>query len=385
MEQARAVAHVDLAAVASNIELLRQRAKGAEFMAVVKANGYGHGAVPIARTAREVGVDYLGVAYPAEAVALRAAGDTGRLMAWLFSPGDDLAAPLAESVEIGVSCLDHLAQVRVAAQRVGVKANIHLKPDTGLGRNGAAPGDWPALLRAAANLEATGAIRIGGIWSHLACADEPDADTTRVQTAAFIADLAMATEHGVSPRVRHLANTAATLANPETYFDLVRCGIGIYGLSPGVAHGTAQDLGLQPAMTLSASVALVKSVPAGHGLSYGHRYRTKTDTRLALVPIGYADGVPRNGTNKIPVLLKGHRFLAAGTIAMDQFVLDVGDVDVAVGDTVTLFGSAAYGPSAQDWAAACDTINYEIVTRIGERVPRQYATLKHNSGAQADS
>ncbi len=372
-EQYRAVAHVDLAAIAHNIATLRKACDDRAFMAVVKANGYGHGMLPVARTAREAGADYLGVAYPVEALTLRADGDRGPLLTWLYTPQDDLVPVIEQSVELGVSSLADLTQVAAAAEVAGNVPGIHLKIDTGLGRNGAMPTQWPGLLQRAAEAQRAGRVKIKGIWSHLASADELQSPVTELQLTQFDMALAMAEDLGIRPDVRHIANTAGALAWPKSHYDLVRCGIGIYGLSPGPELGTSAALGLVPAMTLSADIALVKSVPAGQGVSYGHRYHTESDTTLALVPIGYGDGVPRSGSNRIPVQLNGRRYVVAGTIAMDQLVLDVGDAHVTAGDTVTLFGGGDLVPSAQDWANASDTINYEIVTRITDRVPRVYS------------
>jgi alanine racemase len=214
-------------------------------------------------------------------------------------------------------------------------------------------------------------IEVVGVWSHLAYADAPGHPTIARQQAAYAEALDVATRAGLRPAVRHLANSAATLALPETHYDLVRPGVAVYGLSPGADVGSAADLGLRPAMTLRARIALVKDVPSGQGVSYGHRYTTSGDTRLALVPLGYADGVPRNATNLGPVQIRGRRFTVSGTVCMDQFVVDVGDLVVEAGDDVVLFGDGRNGePTADEWAAVTGTINYEIVTRVGARVPR---------------
>jgi alanine racemase len=251
---------------------------------------------------------------------------------------------------------------------------VHLKADTGLARGGAYGLDWPALVERAARLAAEGAVEVVGVWSHLAHADTTDHPTTGKQLAAFTDALEVVTKAGLQPQVRHLANSAATLALPQTHFDLVRPGVAVYGLSPGVDVGAAADLGLRPAMRLTAQVALVKQVPAGQGVSYGHRYTTAAETTLVLVPVGYADGVPRHATNVGPVQINGRRFVVSGTVCMDQFVVDVGAAAVQVGDDVVLFGPGDAGePTADDWAVAVGTINYEIVTRVGARVPRVYS------------
>jgi len=374
----RAVARIDLTAIADNIALLRRAAGGKRLMVVVKADAYGHGVARVAPLARAAGADWLGVALPSEAVALRASGDTGRLMAWLFSPGDDLAEAVARDVDLSASAVWSVAAVADAAARTGRTARLHLKIDTGLGRSGATPADWPGVLDAALAAQAAGRVRIVGLWSHLACADEPDRVVTDRQCEAFDEALQVALARGVEPEVRHIASSGATLLAPESHYDMVRCGIAVYGLSPGVAMGSSADLGLRPAMTVRAEVAGVKRVPAGHGVSYGLRYRTPVPSTLALVPVGYADGVPRAGSGRLPVAVNNQRFTAAGTIAMDQFVLDVGDADVSPGDPVELFGTGgAAGPTADDWAQACGTINYEIVTRLGARIPRSYLGGAH--------
>jgi alanine racemase len=368
-------ADIDLQAIAGNITLLRQAAVDAQFLAVVKADGYGHGMLPVARTARDCGVDALGVALPSEAMRLRAAGDRGPLLCWLYSPEEDLTECVGNDVQISAASPQMLQQIAAAATRADTRAEVHLKIDTGLGRNGAAAGDWERLLRDARALQSAGRIEVVGIWSHLACADEPDHPATGQQLHNFAAALDTAREIGITPRLRHVAATAGVLAWPDAHYDLVRCGIGIYGLTPGPAIGTSLGLGLSPAMSLRARVALVKSVPAGHGVSYGWRYSTSTSTRLALIPAGYGDGIPRAGSGRVPVRIGEQQFVVRGTVAMDQVVLDVGDIPVRAGDVVELFGSGRDGgPTADDWAEACDTINYEIVTRISPRVLRLHHT-----------
>jgi len=229
------------------------------------------------------------------------------------------------------------------------------------------------LTEAAAKHVADGVIDVIGVWSHLAYADAPGHPTIARQVVAYGEALEIAERAGLRPQLRHLANSAATLALPSTHFDLVRPGVAVYGLSPGPDVGTAAGLGLRPAMRLTARLALAKQAPADHGVSYGHRYRTTSPTTLALVPLGYADGIPRHATNVGPVQINGRRFTISGTVCMDQFVVDVGDLPVAAGDEVVLFGPGDDGePTAEDWAVAVGTINYEIVTRIGARVPRRY-------------
>ncbi|MGG8405752.1 alanine racemase, partial [Streptomyces sp. 12297] len=255
----------------------------------------------------------------------------------------------------------------------GRPARVQLKADTGLGRNGCQPADWPELVGAALAAQAEGTVQVTGVWSHFACADEPGHPSIQAQLALFRDMVGHAEKEGLEPEVRHIANSPATLTLPESHFDLVRTGLGVYGVSPAPELGTPAQLGLRPAMTLRASVALVKAVPAGHGVSYGHHHVTEGETRLALIPVGYADGVPRHASGRGPVLVGGAVRTVAGRVAMDQFVVEVGSDPVRAGDEAVLFGPGDAGePTAEDWARASDTIAYEIVTRIGGRVPRVY-------------
>jgi alanine racemase len=367
------VAEVDLDAIRSNVAELRRRAGSADVMAVVKADGYGHGMLPSARAAIEAGASWLGVAFVEEALALRAAGLDVPVLAWLLDRDADIAGAVAADVDVSISAEWAIEAASAAAAALGRVARIHLKADTGLARGGAYGADWPALVEAAAKQQADGLVEVVGIWSHLAHADAPQHPTIERQRALFVEALEVAAKADLQPQVRHLANSAATLVLPQTHFDLVRPGVAVYGLSPGPQVGTASELGLRPAMRMRSSVSLVKRVEAGQGVSYGHRYTTGAQTTLALVPAGYADGIPRHATNVGPVQINGKRYLISGTVSMDQVVVDVGGDAVAVGDDVVLFGPGDNGePTADDWAAAVGTINYEIVTRIGPRVPRTY-------------
>ena len=369
----RFVAEVDLDAVSANVARLDRGCGDAAVMAVVKADGYGHGMLPCARAAVAGGATWLGVAFAEEALALRAAGIDVPILSWLLSATDDVEPLVRANVDISVSAPWALDLAIAAGERAGRPAHVHLKVDTGLGRAGATQAEWPDLVTAAAKAVADGTIDVTGVWSHLAYADAPAHPTIAAQVAAYTDALEVADRAGLRPRVRHLANSAATLLLPETHYDMVRPGIAVYGLSPGPGVGTAADLGLRPAMTLRAEVVLVKRVPAGQGVSYGHRYTTTRETTLALVPLGYADGVPRHATNVGPLSIAGRRYRISGTVCMDQFVVDVGDDIVAVGDDAVLFGPGDAGePTADDWAEAVGTINYEIVTRVGARVPRRY-------------
>ncbi|WP_225099760.1 alanine racemase [Streptomyces sp. CoH27] len=370
----RARAEIDLGALRANVRTLRARAKDAAVMAVVKSDGYGHGAVPCARAAVEAGAGWLGTATPEEALALRAAGLDTPVLCWLWVPGGPWRQAIEAGIDVSLSGMWALREAVAAAREAGRPARVQLKADTGLGRNGCQPGDdWAELVGAALRAEAEGLVKVTGLWSHFACADEPGHPSIAAQLDRFREMLAYAEGQGVRPEVRHIANSPATLTLPETHFDLVRTGIALYGISPSPELGTPADFGLRPVMTLSSSLALVKHVPGGHGVSYGHHYVTPGETTLGLVPVGYADGIPRHASGTGPVLVDGKWRTVAGRVAMDQFVVDLGGDEPPVGSEAVLFGPGDRGePTAEDWAQACGTIAYEIVTRIGTRVPRVY-------------
>ncbi|QNG36087.1 alanine racemase [Geodermatophilaceae bacterium NBWT11] len=367
-EQNRAEVVVDLDAIAANTAALRERV-GRPLMAVVKADGYGHGLVPAARAALAGGADALGVTVLEEALALRAAGVTAPVLSWQHAPGEDYAAGLAADVELSVNAGWALAEVVDAARATGRTARVQLFVDTGLSREGATPADWPGLVAAAVRAQEDGDVVVTGLWSHLAYADAPTHPTIAAQVAVFEEATALAREAGLTEARRHLANSAATIALPHTWYDMVRPGVAVYGLDP--LGGDPAQYGLRPAMTVRARVALTKRVPAGTGVSYGHTHHTVAETTLALVPVGYADGVPRAGGNRAPVLAGGVQRTIAGRVCMDQFVLEVGDDAIAPGDEVVLWGPGDAGePTAQDWADVLDTIHYELVTRVGGRFTR---------------
>ncbi|WP_395245848.1 alanine racemase [Agromyces sp. MMS24-K17] len=358
---------IDLAAVADNIRTIAGRVAPAEVIAVVKADAYGHGAVPVARAALAAGASRLGVADLDEALALRDAGVDAPIVAWLHDPFADFRPAIAGGVELGASSLDQLE--RIAAQAGDRRAAVHLKIDTGLSRNGVPEAEWPAVVARAAELERDGRIEVVGVFSHFANTSR-EADAS--QLAVFERALAAATEAGLRPRLRHIASSEQALRDPSSRYDAVRIGIGMYGLTPFGDGTTCTDLGLRPVMTLRARVAAVRRVDAGAGASYGHLWHADRPTTLALVPLGYADGIPRHATGGgAEVLLGGRRRPVVGRIAMDQFIVDVGDDSVEVGDEVVVFGDPATGaPTADDWAEASGTIGYEVVTRIGPRVRR---------------
>lgn len=359
-------ATIDLDAIADNVRHFR-RLTGVEVIAIVKANAYGHGAAPAAVAALSAGATRIGVAEIAEALELRRQGVRAPIMAWLHAPGERFEQAAEQDIEVGISSFDQL-EAAGAAAAVGRPVGVHLKFETGLSRNGIAPADWGRVLAEAARLERIGRLRVIGLFSHLS---NTSTDDDRAALAKFEEGVAAAASFGIHPELRHIAATAAAIDLPEMRLDAVRIGVGLFGLSPFDDRSSA-ELGLRPAMTLRGAIAAVRRVPAGTGVSYGYDHRTDRDTTLVLVPLGYADGVPRNASGKLPVSIGGRRFLNVGRIAMDQFIVDVGDTPVSIGDEVVLFGDPTLGvPSAADWAEAADTINYEIVTRIGPRVPRR--------------
>lgn len=367
----QAYALVDLDAIVENVELLRQMAGRAEVMAVVKADAYSHGLIEVARAALAGGASRLGVAVIDEALALRVAGITAPVFAWLAAPGADFVGAIRRDVELAAHSTLQLDEVAAAAAAAGCQGVIHLKVDTGMGRGGVRGEQWRSLCRRARSLEREGLIRVEGIWSHLACADQSGDAMTRHQLAAFVEACDLAVETGLRPAVRHIANSAATLRIPESRLDMVRPGLAIYGVDPAPHEPLSTARRLRPAMSLRAKVAHVRDVPAGTAVSYGATYTTTTATKLAIVPLGYADGVPRAASGSGPVQVAGRRFSVAGRVCMDQFVVDVPDSEVHAGDEVVLFGDGRDGqPTIQDWSDAAGTIAYEVLVRIGGRAAR---------------
>lgn len=378
--------------------------KAPEVMGVVKANAYGHGLIPSALAALAGGATWLGAAQPYEALNLRKAGiglNRCHILTWLTSasttPFDDL---IKSDIDISVGSLDSLNAVALAARRVGKPSRVHVKVDTGFGRNGFTPEGFAEALKTLKQFADKGVVEIIGQWSHLAVADSPDVpefvDATDRQIQKFHEFTERMREASIAPKIRHLANTAATLSRPEIRFELVRPGIGLYGYEPDPAMGSSQSYGLQPAMTLQAQLGTVKTVEAGHGISYGRTYLTPNNTSTAIVPLGYGDGILRaasgfdmQGTRHVdktggPIRVETNDaariFNVSGRVCMDQFIVDLkGDASklgIKEGDTVTLFGPGRgvdfAEPTADDWAKASGTISYEIMTGIGPRVPRLY-------------
>ena len=376
-------ATIDLGAIRDNVAELDRRAGDAGVIAVIKADAYGHGLIPSARAALAGGARYLAVAQLAEALNLRATGVTAPLLTWLFAPGDDLTEAARAGITLSAGAPWAIEAVGAAARETGVTVRTHIKVDTGLGRGGSWGDDLDAVLRRAAELEAEGAVEVEGIWSHFAWADAPEHPTVRAQQETFMEVCDRAERMGLRIPLRHLANSAATLTNPSAALDLVRPGLAIYGLSPVPELGRPEDFGLREAMRLTARLVNVKDAPAGQGVSYGHQYTTTEATRLGLVPLGYSDGIPRHAGNAGPMRVGGSTLRIAGRVCMDQVVLDLGaGSDAVPGDEVVLLGRGVDAdPTAQDWAEAARTINYEIVTRLGARVPRVYVGLDEGGNA----
>lgn len=361
---------VDLDAIAHNVAVMRQRV-GRPLMAVVKANGYGHGMLPSARAAQRGGADALGVATIGEALELRRGGIEGQIFCWLHAPGADYAAAIEADVEVSASATWALEEIVRAARAAGRPARVQLKIDTGLARAGATKDLWPGLVERASRAQSDGDISVVGVWSHFAYADSPGHATIALQRKNLQEAAEIAEGAGLSGFKRHLANSAATLNDRDSWFDMVRPGVAIYGLDP--VGGDSRAVGLRPAMRVEVPIALVKRVPAGTAVSYGHTYTTDRETTLALIPVGYADGIPRNASGVGPIWIGGARHTISGRVCMDQFVVDVGETNVTPGDIATLWSNGDDGsPTAQDWADAADTIHYEIVTRIGGRFGVKY-------------
>ncbi|MTV27222.1 alanine racemase [Nitriliruptoraceae bacterium ZYF776] len=358
---------VDLAAVRHNVARLREVA-GTEVCAVVKADGYGHGAVEVARAALTGGASWLAVALLEEGQHLRAAGIDAPVLVLSEPPPAAVPALVDAELTPTVYRTEMVAALDAEAARRGVHLAVHLKVDTGMGRVGVPLADWAPRCR---ELLAADHLDVDAIWTHLARADEPGAPTTDDQLDRFDRALAVAADLGLRPRLVHAANTAGTLLHPRSRRDLVRPGIGIYGLSPGVEVDAA-DHGLRPALSLVSEVSYVKRVTAGTPLSYGHRFAAPADGWVATVPIGYADGVPRTLTGRAEVLLGGRRRPVAGTITMDQLLVWCGEDPPEVGDEVVLLG--AQGDErirVEAWAQELGTITYEVPTQLTARVPRE--------------
>ena len=363
----RAFVEVNLNAISNNIKLVKSKTQ-AQILAVVKADAYGHGLIPVAKCAVDAGATWLGVALLEEAILLRKAGIKVPIISWLTPPSSDFKQAIELDIDLAIPSLKHLEVIVAAGKALGKKPRVHIEVDTGMTRGGLL-GEWPEFLIAAKGAE----IEVVGFWSHFARADEPDEIANQSQVLEFESKLAQLIATGITPKYIHLANSAATLTNPNSHKNIVRLGIAMYGLSPDVnTLGSSQNLELEPAMTLKAEIHLVKRVPAGSPVGYGGTQTTLRDTKLAIITIGYADGIPRNASSAVGVFVAGRKAAIIGRVSMDQFVVDLGaDSNAVAGEIVEVFGANGY--SIDDWAAASGTINYEIVTRIAARVPRIYA------------
>ena len=376
MERAQALINTDV--ILNNYSIIKQRA-GVDAMAVVKADAYGHGVQHVAPALREHGVEWLGVALPSEALSLRAFGDTGKVLCWLSTPGDPaIAQCVKEGVDISVSSMRELDEITQAAHDCDHTANIHVKVDTGLSRNGVMISDLPDLIEVLTQAVSAGQVYVRGVWTHLANADDDDITFAQAsvlsQVDIFELALAQFAGAGISPDIRHMANTAGALWHPTSGYDMVRVGIGMYGLSPNPMRETSADLGLIPAMTVNARLSNVKTVPPQSGVSYSHTWIAPGETRVGLVPVGYGDGIPRSASGLVDFAINGQLVSQIGRIAMDQCVINLnGYPSAQQGDVVTLFGPGSAGElTADEWAAKIGSIGYEIVTRIGSRIPKDY-------------
>ena len=361
----RAEAIVDLNAIKHNVALLKERS-GGKLLAVVKADAYGHGLVPVAKVAVSAGADMLGVALLEEAIALREAGVTAPILAWLVQPGSDYRSAIEHDIDLAAGSLKALREIQQASTEK--KARVHLEIDTGMTRGGFL-GEWSQV-----DASDVAGVEIVGVFSHFARADEPEEIQNQEQLARFNEAIKTLERFGFTNLIRHISNSAATLKNPAAAFDMVRTGIAMYGLTPETSLGSAKDFGLRPAMQLRAALYLVKDVPAGAPVGYGASEYTSRDTKLGVVTMGYADGIPRIA-RRAGVWFNGERAPIIGRVSMDQFVVDLGpDSKAQSGDWVVVFGNGSHGEyTAEDWGAASGSINYEIVTRIGPRVPRIYS------------
>jgi len=360
-------AEVDLEAIAHNVRVLRDLVAPAELCAVVKADGYGHGAIAVGQAALAAGASWLGVALVEEGAVLRKAGIDAPILLLSEPRPADIAGAVHYGLRLSVYSHDGVDAVAEAARRQSVVADVHLKVNTGMNRVGAGRDE---VLLLAKEIAGRPELRLEAVWTHCAVADEPDNPFTDVQLDRFEVVLDQLADAGISPALRHAANSATAIVHPRGRYDLVRAGISVYGIAP--APGLAAELGLRPAMTLRAEVSMVKRVPAGEGISYGLRHRTERETTVATVPIGYADGVPRRlGLVGGSVLIGGVRRPILGVVTMDQLMVDCGDDHVEVGDEVVLIGrQGAEEVTATQVAGWLGTSCYEVVAGILARVPR---------------
>ena len=363
----RAYAEINLGAISNNIRKIKENTNS-EILAVVKADAYGHGLIPVANAAISAGASWLGVALLEEAINLRVGGvKKVPVIAWLTPIHENFIEALNLDIDLSIPSIAHLKAIESAGKKLNKIPRVHIEIDSGMTRGGVL-GEWKEFLVEIAKAE----VEVVGVWSHFARADEPGNNFTDTQIQNFEAKLKELKSIGVQPKYVHLANSAATLTKSATHKNIIRLGIAMYGLSPDINFmGGSEKLGLQPAMTLKSELHLVKEVPAGSPVGYGGTALTKSDTKLAIVAMGYSDGIPRNASAEAGVFVAGRRAPIIGRVSMDQFVVDLGiDSKAATGDVAEVFGPLGY--SIDEWARACGTINYEIVTRISARVPRIY-------------
>ncbi len=362
----RATARVNLAAIEHNIKVLKETA-GVPVLAVVKADGYGHGAVPVALAAKSAGADWLGVAFLDEAFELRNNNVPGPILTWLLDDSDNFAEALDQDIDLSVTSLDLLRKISALAKQRDINARVHVEVDTGLSRAGVAITEFDDFFKEFSKIEN---VELISIWSHLACADEPNHPANEMQHKNYEHAIEVAAKHGLVPKIRHLANSAGALAHPNLRYDMVRCGIATYGVAPGGDLSDAKELNLKAAMTVISKIATVRKLNAGDGVSYSFKWTAQKPTTVGLIPIGYADGVMRHISKTGSVTYNGTPYPIVGTVCMDQFVVDFGDTEISVGDQVVLFGDG--GMSAHQWAQQVDAIGYELVTRLGSRIEREY-------------
>ena len=370
----RARAEINLAAIAENLKFIKSKTS-AQVLAVVKADAYGHGLIHVAKAAEDAGADWLGTALLAEAISLRNGGITKPIISWLTPIGEDFKTAINLDIDLSVSSIELLNEIISVGKSLNKAPRVHIEIDTGMNRGGFGD-EWGSSLPEVVTAIKANEIKSIGIWSHFARADEPNEVMNKSQLDLFNQKIKQLTELGVNLEFIHIANSAAALSNQAAHKNIIRWGIGLYGLSPDVINmGDSNLLGLKPAMKLFAKLQLVKSVKAGQSVGYGGTAITKSDTKLGVVTLGYADGVPRNANNLAGIFVAGKRAPLIGRVSMDQFVVDLGSNSLAkTGDEVIVFGDGSQGEyTIDEWAKACGTINYEIVTRIGVRVPRIYS------------
>ena len=370
----RARAEINLAAIAENLKFIKSKSS-AQVLAVVKADAYGHGLINVAKAAEKAGADWIGTALLEEGIALRNNGITKPVISWLTPIGEDFKTAINLDIDLSVSSIELLNEIILVGKSINKVPRVHIEIDTGMNRGGFGD-DWGLLLPEIVKAVKANEIKAIGIWSHFARADEPNEAMNKTQLDVFEQKVKKLNEAGVSPEFIHIANSAASLSNEAAHKNIIRWGIGLYGLSPDVLNmGDSKSLGLKPAMKLFAKLQLVKAVKAGQSVGYGGTAITKSDTKLGVVTLGYADGVPRNANNSAGIYVAGKRAPIIGRVSMDQFVVDLGtDSSAKTGDEVIVFGDGSQGEyTIDEWAKACGTINYEIVTRIGVRVPRIYS------------